>query len=120
MDNVLDMSIVEELLSFVDDGDPELLVDLIQMFLDDGPSKVKSITDGLREGDMDKIERAAHSLKGTSGNLGARQLQDTCEEMQLASRQHQLDEVREITPRIVAAYADAEVALKDLLASFGS
>jgi hypothetical protein len=38
MDTVLDMSVVEELLSFADDGDPELVLDLIQMFLDDGPT----------------------------------------------------------------------------------
>ena len=120
MDTVLDMSIVDELLSFVDDGDPELLVDLIQMFLDDGPAKVKSITDGLEEGDFDKVERAAHSLKGTSGNLGARHLQDACEEMQLASRNHELESVREITPRIVSTYADADVALQKLLSTFTS
>ncbi|MCA8974463.1 MAG: Hpt domain-containing protein [Planctomycetes bacterium] len=118
MDNVLDMSVVEELLSFADDGDPELLVDLIQMFLEDGPSKVKAITEGLEEGDMEKVERAAHSLKGSSGNLGARHLQDSCEKMQIASRQHQVEQVREITPEIVSTYADAEVALRALLAGY--
>lgn len=120
MDNVLDMSIVEELLSFADDGDPELLVDLIRMFLDDGPAKVRAITEGLEEADFDKVERAAHSLKGTSGNLGAKHLQDSCEAMQLASRGHELDVVRELTPQIVSHYADAEVALQKLLSSYTS
>ncbi|MCA8950191.1 MAG: Hpt domain-containing protein [Planctomycetes bacterium] len=118
MDNVLDMSIVEELLSFADDGDPELLVDLIQMFLADGPAKVKAITEGLEEGDFEKVERAAHSLKGTSGNLGATHLQNSCEAMQLASRGHELEAVRELTPTIVANYADAEAALQKLLGSY--
>ncbi len=64
MEQVLDMSVVEELLSFSDDGDPELLLDLIQMFLDDGPSKVAAVMEGLAAGDFEKMERAAHSLKG--------------------------------------------------------
>ncbi|MFO1076630.1 MAG: Hpt domain-containing protein [Planctomycetota bacterium] len=118
MTNVLDMSVVEELLSFADDGDPELLIDLIQMFLEDGPAKVQSITQGLDEGDLEKVERAAHSLKGTSGNLGARILQDSCEAMQIASRNHVIADVRVIAPQIVTAYADAEVALRGLLKSY--
>ena len=89
MDPVLDMSVIEELLSFSDDGDPELLLDLIQMFLDDGPVKVAAVTEGVASGDMDKAERAAHSLKGSSGNLGARLLQYACEAMQIATRQHE-------------------------------
>jgi len=120
MDQVLDMSVVEELLSFADDGDPELLIDLIQMFLDDGPTKVKSITEGSANGDFEKMERASHSLKGSSGNLGARLLQETCEQMQLASRGHKLEEARRVTPQLVANYARAEVALRDLLRSYKS
>jgi hypothetical protein len=50
MDQILDMSVVEELLSFSDDGDPELLLDLIRMFLEDGPSKVQAVTEGLLAG----------------------------------------------------------------------
>ncbi len=118
MDQVLDMSVVEELLSFADDGDPELLIDLIQMFLDDGPAKVQSITDGARTGDFEKMERAAHSLKGSSGNLGARLLQEVCEQMQMASRQHKLDEARKVSPLVAANFTRAEAALRDLLKSY--
>jgi len=120
MHQVLDMSVVEELLSFADDGDPELLLDLIQMFLDDSPTKIKSITEGSATGDFDKMERASHSLKGSSGNLGARLLQEACEQMQLASRSHKLEEARKITTQLVANYAQAETALRNLLRSYKS
>ena len=114
MDQILDMSVVEELLSFSDDGDPELLLDLIQMFLDDGPAKVRAVTEGLVAGDFEKMERAAHSLKGSSGNLGARLLQETCEKMQIATRQHCLDESRQLTAELVVKFAEAEAALRRL------
>ena len=118
MDQVLDMSVVEELLSFSDDGDPELLLDLIQMFLDDGPEKVRAVHEGLQAGDFEKMERAAHSLKGSSGNLGARLLQDTCEKIQLATRQRQLDESRRLTTDLDREFADAEAALRQLHATY--
>jgi HPt (histidine-containing phosphotransfer) domain-containing protein len=118
MDQVLDMSVVEELLSFSDDGDPELLLDLIQMFLDDGPSKVTAVTEGLAAGDFEKMERAAHSLKGSSGNLGARLLQETCEQMMLATRNHKLDESRQLTAKLTGHYQEAAVALQKLYATY--
>ncbi len=120
MDQVLDMTVVEELLSFADDGDPELLLDLIQMFLDDGPTKIQSINEGLAAGDFDKMERAAHSLKGSSGNLGARLLQEACEQMQIATRNHKLDESRRLTPEVAARFGEAEVALRKLHTSYKS
>ena len=114
MDQVLDMSVVEELLSFSDDGDPELLLDLIQMFLEDGPEKVRAVNEGLLAGDFEKMERAAHSLKGSSGNLGARLLQDTCEHLQLATRGRKLDESRSLTSQLEQRFQEAEVALRQL------
>jgi HPt (histidine-containing phosphotransfer) domain-containing protein len=114
------MSVVEELLSFADDGDPELVMDLIQMFLDDGPSKVASVTEGLATGDFDKAERAAHSLKGSSGNLGAKLLQNACEEMQNATRYHKLEESRRLAPVLGQRFTEAEAALRKLLASYQS
>ena len=118
MEDVLDQSVLEELLSFSDDGDPELLLDLIQMFLDDGPSKVQAVQEGLAVGDFDKAERAAHSLKGSSGNLGARYLQDVCEQLQLSTRNHKLDESQGLEPKLVKTYAAAEAALKRVLAEY--
>lgn len=118
MDQVLDMSVVEELLSFSDDGDPELVMDLIQMFLADGPCKVQAVTEGLAAGDLEKAERAAHSLKGSSGNLGAKLLQNACEEMQLATRYKKLDESRRLGPTLTQRFTEAEAALRKLLASY--
>jgi HPt (histidine-containing phosphotransfer) domain-containing protein len=111
MEQVLDMTVVDELLSLSDDGDPELLLDLIRLFLEDGPAKVDALARGLANKDFEMMERAAHSLKGSAGNLGARLLQHTCERMMLASRQHQLDETRQLAGRIAAAFAEAKSAL---------
>jgi len=120
MEPVLDMSVVEELLSISDDGDPELLMDLIQMFLDDGPAKIAALTQGLAAGDFDMAERAAHSLKGSSGNLGAKLLQFVCEDMQLATRYHKLEDSRKLTPLLNQRFTEAEAALRKLLASYQS
>lgn len=113
-DKVLDMQMVEELLSLSDDGDPELLLDLITMFLDDGPSKVQAVVEGLQARDFEKMERAAHSLKGCSGNLGAHLLQDVCEKLQLAARDQRYEELAQLTPSLQSRFKDASKALDQL------
>jgi HPt (histidine-containing phosphotransfer) domain-containing protein len=114
MNEVLDMQVVEELMSLSDDGDPELLLDLIKLFLDDGPDKVAAIEQGLAKGDFEMMERAAHALKGSAGNLGARLLQGICEQLQLATRQHRLGEVQQLTPQLQRRFTEAKGALQAL------
>jgi len=115
---IIDNSVVEELIALGDGGDPELLLDLIEIFLADGPVKVQEIVEGLSEGDFERMERAAHSLKGSSGNLGARELQAVCEQFQVASRQHRLDEIQDLSPALLTAYEQAEKALLEIRATY--
>jgi HPt (histidine-containing phosphotransfer) domain-containing protein len=111
---VLDMSVVDELISLSDDGDPELLLDLIGLYLADAPSKLDAVMEGMRTGDLDKVERAAHSLKGSSGNLGARQLQHTCELLQLRSNAGDLAGTRKAAAQLAAMFEDVRGALLQL------
>lgn len=111
---VIDQSVVDELLSLCEDGDPELLLDLIGMFLEDGPAKVSAVVEGLEEQDFDKMERASHSLKGSAGNLGAVALQETCEQIQNASRSHELSAVSGLSTQLRAQFDQAVAALEGL------
>ena len=118
MDDILDKRVLDELLSFADDGDPDLLTDLIQMFLDDGPAKVAAVHEGLAVGDFEKAERAAHSLKGSSGNLGAHLLQAVCEGLQLSTRNHEMATAKGLEPQLDQRYAEAEQALRGVLREY--
>ena len=52
-------------------GDHELLVQLIELFLDRHGEIMSAIRQALSQGDAVTVERAAHTLKGTAGNLCA-------------------------------------------------
>ena len=117
-DEVLDMEVVEELLALTGDGDPELLLDLIHMFLEDAPSKLEAIAQGLEAGDMERVAHAAHSLKGSAGNLGIHMVQDDCDKLQVAGRQQQVDVVRELVPQLERDFSLALAALEDLRSQY--
>jgi two-component system sensor histidine kinase/response regulator len=53
-------------------GDEELLRDLCQIFLEESPNLLQKLRQALEAGDSDGVMRAAHSLKGEAGYLGAR------------------------------------------------
>jgi two-component system sensor histidine kinase/response regulator len=53
------------------EGDEELLVEMIQLFLDDAPRLMAAMQAALDQGDMPVLERSAHSMKGAAGNLSA-------------------------------------------------
>ena len=115
MTGTLNMEVIDELLALSDDGDPELLVDLIQMFLADGPTKLDSIQRGIDTGDWERVERAAHALKGSSGNLGAVHVQAACDRIQNACRGHQVQEVPSDATALTTHFMEAEVALRGVM-----
>jgi HPt (histidine-containing phosphotransfer) domain-containing protein len=116
MSQTLNMEVIDELLALSEDGDPELLVDLIEMYLGDGPAKHAAILRGIEANDWEHVERAAHSLKGSSGNLGAVHVQSVCDRIQNACRQGQTADLPSDARVLSRHLAEAEVALRAVLA----
>jgi HPt (histidine-containing phosphotransfer) domain-containing protein len=118
MTGVIDMNTVQELLDLCEDGDAGLLVELIEIFLRDGAAHARAVADGAGTTDLEKVERAAHALKGSSGNLGAHLLMAVAEQVQLASRTGQVDQVVALAPELTKRFAEAELALRELRERF--
>jgi two-component system, sensor histidine kinase and response regulator len=53
------------------EGDQELFVELIRLFLREVPHQLEAMRKALHQGDMLVLERSAHSLKGAASNLSA-------------------------------------------------
>ncbi len=52
-------------------GDEELLQEVAQLFLDEYPTLMSEIQQAVAAGNARRLERAAHSLKGSVANFGA-------------------------------------------------
>lgn len=69
--------------------DPEVLRAVAQMFLDQASERLDEMVTALREGEVEELERAAHSLKGTAATLAlgrVRALAGAVEQMGAAGR----------------------------------
>jgi len=64
------------------DGVPDLIVELIDLYLEDAPHRLAAIEEALTRKDQRALKQAAHCLKGSSANLGALQVALICEELE--------------------------------------
>jgi HPt (histidine-containing phosphotransfer) domain-containing protein len=65
----------------LDDGS-DLIVELIDLYLQDVPQRVTEIRGASIETEWVLLKRAAHNLKGSSGNLGVRHVAEICEKLE--------------------------------------
>jgi DNA-binding response OmpR family regulator len=73
----LDKDRVRELQDLACD-DPGLLDELIDLFLTETPKLIDQMRRATEDEDGPALRRAAHTLKGSSGQIGALRLQDIC------------------------------------------
>ncbi len=79
-----------ELLALMD-GDRELLLELIGVFLEDAPQRIQAVRRALADRDADAVYRAAHALKGSAGNFGAPEVVSRANRLEALARENNLD-----------------------------
>jgi HPt (histidine-containing phosphotransfer) domain-containing protein len=92
-------------------------VDLLHAYLSDAPERMEAMVQALDEGDMDKLENAAHTFKGSSSNMGAMELAALCEEVIKFSQAGVQDQLREKIEQIRRQYQNLDKLLQSELAS---
>lgn len=112
---VLDASVIEMLRELGGPDEPELLEDLVEIFLDDAPARIRDIEEALAEANYELMERAAHTLKSSAANLGAMVLSASASELEAAARKRQSEATPELAKRCSAALDDAGRALREIL-----
>ena len=68
------------------DGDRELLVEILGLFQEQAGSTQADIQSALTKRDGPALERAAHSLKGSAGNISALEVQDVALDLEHTGR----------------------------------
>ena len=86
---VLDQSVIESLRQLTPPGEPDVLAQVLQLFLQEVPPRIDRLRNAWIARDIEEVHRAAHSLKGSAGNIGAQRLFAVCR--QLDDRQQPAD-----------------------------
>ncbi len=76
--SAIDRNMIRSIQSIAGDGSANLLNELIELFLSSSPPRIQEMALALQEEDPIKLYRSAHSLKGSSGQMGAVRMQQIC------------------------------------------
>ncbi|MBK7642169.1 MAG: Hpt domain-containing protein [Planctomycetes bacterium] len=96
------------------DEEPGLLDELIDLYLSDAPQRMRDIEGSLCSGDWKLLERAAHTLKSASANIGALGLSALCKELESSARSQDGKVCTDLYQRSAEYYARVESALRGL------
>ena len=113
---VIDPQTVENLRSLNPGDNDEFLREIVGIFFEYTPQRIAELEQSLRAGDVPKFTRAAHSIKGSSANLGATGLRVAAEKLEHQSRTSGLGGVEELVAQVKAEFSRAQTALAQLIA----
>ena len=113
--SVIDPKAIENLRSLNPGDNDEFLREIAGIFLEDTPQRIAELGQGLVAGDVLKFTRAAHSIKGSSANLGATALRAVAEKLEQQSRTAGLSDVGSLVSQVRAEYSRAQAALAALI-----
>jgi HPt (histidine-containing phosphotransfer) domain-containing protein len=98
--DAVDMAVLNSFEEAQGEGEPDLIVELIDLYLEDTPHRVADIREALAKTDGLSLQRSAHGLKGSSASLGAGQVAKLCEELELKANEVSFQEVALIVTRL--------------------
>ena len=111
-DEVLDAITLQGLRELGGEDDPGLFAELIDLFLEDAPLRMEELRRGLDKRDMPLLERAAHTLKSSSANIGALSMSCICKRIETSVRSQRCEEVASLVEESRVLWPQVEAALR--------
>jgi len=90
--------------------------DIVGIFLADTPLRIAELEESFRSADAPKVTRAAHSIKGSSANLGADRLRAVAERVERESQDKPIAQLAPILAEVREEFALARDELQRILA----
>jgi HPt (histidine-containing phosphotransfer) domain-containing protein len=108
---LIDPATIASLRALNSDGD-DFLREIVGLFAADVPARLAEFDQGLASGDRVRCHRAAHSIKGSSANIGASLLREAAARLEERVEGFGLDGVGPLLAevRVEAARAQSELA----------
>lgn len=104
--------VIGELRALQGTGSPVLLADLIDVFLKDAAVLVSKLLGALESRDARTLERSAHALKRSCGNLGAQAMSRLCADLQTAGHAADWGRVAALLPGLDEEFRIVRIELE--------
>jgi CheY-like chemotaxis protein len=97
-------------------GTPPILPKVISLYLQSSNKVLGTLRQAVQQGDADATRQAAHSLKSSSANVGARQLAFLSRQLEDAGRTHSMEKAGPLLDRLKTEHGRVVAVLQGELA----
>jgi HPt (histidine-containing phosphotransfer) domain-containing protein len=109
---VLDRSALDRIRAIQRPDRPDLVRRVLQIFLERSPAQIQEIHEAAAAGDAHRLARAAHDLKGGSGNVGLAALAELLARIEQLAKQDRLADTAPLLSRLATLHAAAADAVR--------
>jgi two-component system, sensor histidine kinase and response regulator len=110
----IDSVVLQSIANMLPEGGEELVERLIETYLREAPVGLEKLRVAISTSDASAVAKAAHSLKSSTLNVGARGLGETFKEIELLARSNRLEGIAEMSVRFEAQWLLVRNALLPL------
>ncbi len=94
---ILDNDQFDALVETLGDEAKEFIQDLLTLFIDEYKPNIDELKTALESSDFDKISKKAHTLSGSSSNIGGMRLAEICMTLERDTANDDWDTIRHLT-----------------------
>ncbi|HMQ34806.1 MAG TPA: response regulator, partial [Chloroflexaceae bacterium] len=113
---VIDRAALDALQAELGDGQPEVVIEVVDLFLDDLPAQLEALGRSAAAANAVEVHRIAHSIKSSAAIVGARRLAEASEALEAVVVGKSLAGVPERVAAVAASGYEALAALRELRA----
>ncbi len=110
--SVIDQKVWDNITALQKEGAPDMLGQVISLYLEHSSKQLRVLHEAINTGDALAVQRAAHSLKSSSANLGAKMLSLFFKEVESLARCNSIDNAVKLISKIEKEYREVESALR--------
>jgi HPt (histidine-containing phosphotransfer) domain-containing protein len=112
--NSIDLEAIQNLRDLNPGDGGEFLREIVGIYIEDTPKRIADLKAALAAGDVATFTRAAHTIKGSSANVGAQVLKGISERLESMSRKEGLANAAPMIADCEAEFARVAAALSAL------
>jgi HPt (histidine-containing phosphotransfer) domain-containing protein len=114
---IINPDAIQALRELSPDGDGAFLQELIAIYLTDTPKQLALLEEALARQDAIVVTRAAHTIKGSSGNFGADDFATLARQIETEGKANNLAAAAALVPEFKRRFDQVAAALKELVAT---
>ena len=102
--------------SFMDNmmGDQAVAREIITIFMKQAPEEIDRLKEEAEKGNIANVSDIAHSLKGSSANIGGMALSNIAAKIDIEARSGNIDKVQDLLPELHAQFESLETELSEV------